>query len=92
MSAVILNLADYRQQRSPVLGSPAQPRADVAAEVRSYCELLSLDPQQTAICVSVALRRAQETDARRAISAGKDRADRIFKLPDNEPPTGPRAA
>ena len=91
MSAVILNLADYRQQRGQVLARPAQPRVDVAAEVRSYCELLSLDPQQTAICVSVALRRAQETDASRAISAGKDRADRIFQST-WQPPTGPRAA
>lgn len=90
MSAVILNLADYRQQRSQVLASPA-PRVDVAAEVRGYCELLSLDPQQTAICVSVALRRAQETDVRRAIGAGKDRADRIFQST-WQPPTGPRAA
>lgn len=90
MSAVILNLADYRQQRGQALAHPA-PRIDVAAEVRGYCEWLSLDPQQTAICVSVALRRAQETDARRAISAGKDRADRIFQST-WRPPTGGDAA
>lgn len=92
MSAVILNLADYRQQRRPVLASPTQPRVDVAAEVRGYCELLGLTLEQTGLCSAVAVQRFQNGgDPKNAVAAGKDRADRIFRA-GWKPPTGPAAA
>lgn len=91
MSAVIINLADYQRTRR------AQPAVDLLKKwidtpVRSYCNLLSLSIEETAICCAVARRRyADGTSEINAIRAGKDRADRIFHSKNN-PPSGPRAA
>lgn len=91
MSAVIVNIADYQSTRR------AAPAFDLLKKwldqpVRGYCELLDLGIEDTAICCAVARRRyADGASERNAISAGKDRADRIFHSKHN-PPSGPRAA
>jgi hypothetical protein len=89
MSAQII---DIRTHRVAHIGAPRTLRSEVDREVRGYCELLGLSPQQTGLCVAVALQRFANGGApKNAAAAGKDRADRIFRASPT-PPTGPRAA
>ena len=93
MSATVIDLMTHRPHLFRV-GAPTIPtiRTQIDQQVRGYCELLSLSPEQIGLCSAVAMQRfANGGDPKNAAAAGKDRADRMFRATWT-PPTGPRAA
>jgi len=93
MSATVIDLMTHRPHLYRV-GTPTIPtiRTQIDQQVRGYCELLSLSPEQIGLCSAAAMQRfANGGDPKNAVAAGKDRADRIFRA-SWTPPTGPRAA
>lgn len=92
MSAQIIQLSSHRRALFRPAPAHATLRKQIDEQVRGYCELLGLTLEQTGLCSAVAVQRfANGGDARNAVAAGKDRADRIFRA-GWKPPTGPAAA
>ena len=82
MSAQVIDIRTHRPATYTVNGAPPRHavRQQIDEQVRGYCELLSLTLEQTGLCSAVAVQRfANGGDAKNAIAAGKDRADRIFR-------------
>lgn len=94
MSAQVIELSTHRPQLYRV-GAPtiSTLRTQIDQQVRGYCELLSLSPEQIGICSAVAMQRyANGGDVKNAACAGKDRADRMFRASYKPKDDGPRAA
>jgi hypothetical protein len=80
MSTTVVEI--HRHHRFVQVRQPTaqQQRQRVDMAVRSYAELLSMTVEQTGLAIAVALRRLQiSSDEVRAIAAGKERVDRIFR-------------
>lgn len=93
MSAQVIDIRTHRPATFHINGAPPrhEVRQQIDEQVRGYCELLSLTLEQTGLCSAVAVQRfANGGDAKNAIAAGKDRADRIFRA--SYRPSGPDAA
>lgn len=93
MSAQVIDIRTHRPLTYNVNGAPPRHtvRTQIDEQVRGYCELLGLTVEQTGLCSAVAVQRfANGGDAKNAIAAGKDRADRIFRA--SYRPSGPDAA
>lgn len=94
MSAQVIDFSTHRPHLFRV-GVPTIPtiRTQIDQQVRGYCELLSLTPEQIGLCSAVAMQRfANGGDPKNAVAAGKDRADRIFRASWKPKGDGPRAA
>ncbi len=94
MSAQVIDLQTHRSRIYRV-GTPTIPtiRTQIDQQVRGYCELLSLSPEQIGLCSAAAMQRfANGGDPKNAVAAGKDRADRIFRASWTPKGDGPRAA
>lgn len=97
MSAQVIDLRTHRVTIGRFVPTPIPAlntvRAEVDGKVRGYCELLSLSPEQTGLCIAVALQRlANDAHPMNAAAAGKDRADRIFRASFKPKGDGPEAA
>jgi len=82
MSAQVIDIRTHRPATFHINGAPPRHavRQQIDEQVRGYCELLGLTVEQTGLCSAVAVQRfANGGDAKNAIAAGKDRADRIFR-------------
>lgn len=82
MSAQVIDIRTHRPATFHINGAPPRHavRQQIDEQVRGYCELLGLTIEQTGLCSAVAVQRfANGGDAKNAIAAGKDRADRIFR-------------
>lgn len=82
MSAQVIDIRTHRPAAYHINGAPPrhEVRQQIDEQVRGYCELLGLTVEQTGLCSAVAVQRfANGGDAKNAIAAGKDRADRIFR-------------
>lgn len=93
MSAQVIDIRTHRPAMFRVGAAPTIQtiRVEIDEQVRGYCELLGLSPQNTGLCSAVALQRfANGGEPKNAIAAGKDRADRIFRA--SYRPSGPEVA
>lgn len=94
MSAVVIDFTTHRPHLYQV-GAPTIPtiRTQIDQQVRGYCELLSLTPEQVGLCIATAMQRFTNSGIEKnAVAAGKDRADRIFRASFSPKGDGPRAA
>ena len=95
MSAQVIDIRTHRPATFHINGAPPRHtvRTQIDQQVRGYCELLSLSPEQIGLCSAVAMQRfANGGDPKNAVAAGKDRADRIFRASWQPKGSGPRAA
>lgn len=94
MSAQVIDISTHRPAMYRV-GAPTIPtiRTQIDEQVRGYCELLSMTPEQIGLCSAVAMQRfSNGGDPKNSVAAGKDRADRIFRASWTPKGDGPRAA